>query len=204
MTPADSQPLTTDLLARFESSLFDAAPAYESHLRPGLTDAEIDTATASLPGRLSREARAWWGWRNGLTEPPPEPWPSRLPMSLGNSEITFTPLGNCVSEYFQTREMALGDKYADPEFLAPKMWFPLDSSMAVSVELVEVDQPTSRVFFSDGRYPEYGKTVAPSLGTYLSWWTDSLESGGLRYGADFEWQIDRELVHPELVRWGWC
>jgi len=52
-------------LERLEARLAAVGAPVVEHLRPGLTDEEIDALTPGLPHRLPIELRTWYGWHDG-------------------------------------------------------------------------------------------------------------------------------------------
>lgn len=56
---------TDELLVKYEQILKDRAPAVLSSLKPGLTDAEIDTLESKNGFKLTADVRALYRWHNG-------------------------------------------------------------------------------------------------------------------------------------------
>ena len=77
--------MTVDGLSRtldaFAQRLRDLGAPVVDHLRPGLSEQEIDEISAVCGGRLTPEARAWWAWHDGDRERYNDDWgrPSLVP-----------------------------------------------------------------------------------------------------------------------------
>jgi hypothetical protein len=195
--------LTSESVQKFERALFDSIPAVADFLQPGLSDAEIDEIVGVLPGKLPSESRVWWKWRNGLPAWTSTEHPDSVPWALGGGEFRLSSLQQCVESYQELREGAQELSAEDPEIFAPALWFPIDATSEVSIELAPEARSHSRVFLTDGYAAgQYGDTIADSLGEIIAWWTESFESGGLKWGQNSGWESAKHLVRPELVEWG--
>jgi cell wall assembly regulator SMI1 len=120
--------LLDDLKARW---IVQRAPIVE-HLRPGLSEAEIDAITMPLGVRLAREARTWWSWHDGVVETRESGAASRY---LGPADFEFLPLAEAAQLYLTLREAAniaaegsteqRRSTETDAERHWPRKWFPI-------------------------------------------------------------------------------
>jgi hypothetical protein len=75
------------------------------HLRPGLTDAEMDALTEPLGIVLPDEARVWWGWHDGTDPLVIDPIQGAKFAMLAPGRI-FLPLSHAVRQCQTLREVA--------------------------------------------------------------------------------------------------
>lgn len=79
--------LDTELLEELEQRWRANGARIVDHLRPGLSDAEIDRIAADLPFSLPEEVRRWYRWHNG--SPAYEMAPARACTSL-EEDVEFS------------------------------------------------------------------------------------------------------------------
>lgn len=197
----NSTPLDAELIQRFERALFSAVPGYETHLQPGLSWSEIDDVTASLPGSLPDEAYVWWSWRNGLPSFGPHERPSEVPPTFGSGEYRLSSIEESMKSYVALREFAKSQDQVPADLIAPSGLFPIELSHEFSLLVTPERQKVSPVIWTIDDV-EAGTEVAPSLGCVISWWAESLESGGLAWTRSAGWTVDEYRVAPDLTKWG--
>lgn len=111
--------LDSELLARLEAAWTAQSAPIVDHLAPGLTDDEMSEIVSPLRLRLPLEARAWWGWHDGV------PWrgdgeatPER---GLGPG-LEYMPLRDAVKDYLLDRKI-FSDVEGAPEPFRPAAYF---------------------------------------------------------------------------------
>jgi cell wall assembly regulator SMI1 len=201
-----SDALLEELMRRWRSQ---GAPIVE-HLRPGLTESELDAATEPLGVRLCDELRTWWGWHDGVSAELGSHVPERELGPAGMLE--YLPLAEAIAIYRERRRAAeLGAErmlardpaspYADPDTSWPRARFPL--SKQAHGDLIACDCSRSH----DAAGPLYvfvrdeggfgGEPSAPSLGQTVCWWIEAIDLGALRYlPEERRWARHAVLIPP--------
>lgn len=89
--------------------------------RPGLTSVEIAEMLAPLGLTLPAEARAWWEWHDGSTQP--------LEGKFGPRK-SYLSLSAAIKQYRQSRGVAEGSApdwpHNNPDLLWDPQWFPIE------------------------------------------------------------------------------
>lgn len=173
------------------------APLME-HLRPGLSDEQIDSQLRPLGLRLPTEAALWWGWHDGV--------PSGKPRDMGGSFFLFLTLADAVREYHSSRRVAeTAARTADEvDRLWHPCWFPITNTgygavIACDCSVAEeAATPIRAVHW--GHKEDSDVPVAESLGQMVAWWIEAIECGAWRYDTGLgRWQIDHQrLPDPSL------
>ena len=167
-------------------------------LNPGLSDAEIDAATAPLGLRLPEEVRMWWRWHDGSSAAVGQG------AAIGAADRWYPPLSEAIRHYTMMRDVAatLGAENvpaaATREVWWPRDLFPITWTGAGTVTACDCSvrhdapSPIHTVDFHDG---PAGPPRAPSLGTLVLWWIMAIDTGAWFYDADERrWEYDWELV----------
>jgi cell wall assembly regulator SMI1 len=171
------------------------------HLRPGLSDDEIERLAAPFGLSLSREARTWWGWHDGV-DPELRPTTER---DLGGPLQGFVTLGEALAGYGRCRRFLLDElgNRADQDW--PPSWLPVtaysggdfvvcdcsgDSGAPSTIHIVEWEDPDPA-------------PRAESFGDMVSAWIEAIDVGRWIYDRDTRrWYSDDtkpvagQLYHP--------
>lgn len=198
--------LTTELLEALERRWHEQDVPLATRLQPGLSEAEIDAATAPLDLRLPIEARRWWGWHDGV---PTSAVRTARDRAIVGPGIEFVPLQESVQQCIRRRERsarAAERPGAVAELLWAPHWFPIThtSGPVVCDCSVAEGDPTPILLYEPGSLLEgIHEPRARSFGELVTWWIDALDSGAWRYHADDErWTAEPELL-PSAARDSW-
>ena len=188
--------LTTDLLeALAERWRLRGAPIVE-HLRPGLSDAEIDALTDPLGITLPGEARTWWSWHDGVASNAGQP-----ERRIGALMMEFIPLAQAVRDYQEGRAVLVGAGGEDALRDWPTSWFPITAQGRGDVVVCECDVPRDaatpiHVFRWDDPDP---RPAASSFGALVALWIEAIDSGRWVYdAARRSWYLDDSGGDPGL------
>jgi len=169
------------------------------HLRPGLTDEEIDALTARLPHRLPAELRTWYGWHDGAKlDLPVGPW------HLGNG-LNLLPLQVAVErhDFLAQPELRSGVPAVDfrDEWL-PICWF---GTCYIAVDTSGDASAPCPVHALDTHGDiEWTKVRAPSLLAMVLMWVRALDEGYWVWDPENGWEfhyneLPADLRESELV-----
>jgi hypothetical protein len=167
------------------------------HLRPGLTDAEMDALTEPLGIVLPDEARVWWGWHDGTDPLGIDPIRGEQFAMLAPGRI-FLPLGHAV-RHCQMLLEALWEGREESHDLW-RQWLPLNTLEDPTMLDCAADAP-ARVFrlefqFRDRRLglPTLGALVDAYIEAFDvgAWW---LEQPG---DEDSRWQQDLDKIEQRV------
>lgn len=176
------------------------APIVDS-LRPGLSDAEMDTLVAPLGLRLPAEARIWWGWHDGAET-------GLVSHSIGNF-IAPLRLAAAVEQYGQVLEdaatVAGDDDSVAPEEFWRQDWFPfaMPTRALLACDCSVASGAATPIRYVDFEFPaESREPVAPSLGAVVSLWIEAIDCGAWTYDHDRPggWELHPERL-PHVREW---
>jgi hypothetical protein len=142
------------------------------HLRPGLTDAEMDALTASLGIVLPAEARVWWGWHDGTDPLGIAPIRGEEFAMLAPGRI-FLPLGHAVKHCQMLRELLWAAMEPDD---SSRQWLPLNTVEDPTILDCAADAPT-RVFRLEFQFPARRRGL-PTLGALIDAYIEAFDTGG--------------------------
>jgi hypothetical protein len=157
------------------------APLAE-HLRRGLDDEDMDAITLPLGLTLSPEARAWWGWHDGVSRAAGE-----KQRALSNG-FDFVPLAEAAQAYAVERSSARMtasllvhqgrfDELTDAENHWPRTWFPL-LTVKYAYIACDVSLDPSPVFYRSREEFELPRPAsAASIGALVDGWIGSIDAG---------------------------
>jgi cell wall assembly regulator SMI1 len=184
-------------LRRFETLLHKHDVPIEKWTRPGLTEAQIETAIKPLGLRLPQEVRIWWRWRNGTIyggrRKLPGPWHEAMSIE------------DAIEHYQQCRQVAIntaGDwPHNDPDLIWSPSWLPIiKTTQPVAVDCsVPEDTPTPVLHIDWSDLEHSRRPRACSIGEMVSWWIAALENDAWYWDEqDKWWRTRRERLAPEL------
>lgn len=190
--------LSLTQLERLETLWAEQGAPLVEHLRPGISNEEIDRQLESLRLRLPSEAALWWSWHDGV--------PSGQPSDMGGAAFMFFTLGDAVREYHSSRRVAeTAARTADEaDRLWHPSWFPITNTGYGAVIACDCSVPeratTPIRAVHWGHNEESDVPVAESFGQMVAWWIDAIERGAWRYDAHLgRWEIDHQkLADPSL------
>jgi cell wall assembly regulator SMI1 len=163
-------------------------------LRAGLSDEQMDEATAPLGLRLPREARLWWGWHDGASPQIPG-----IAAELGPGRA-FLSLAEAARECQRLREVM---RYAWGDELGSywrESWLPIDAyKRPILFDCgVGFDDPVPvRSFFMED--PGAGAEGVRSIGELVLVWIQAIDCGAWTYdGGEDHWDYDWEKLPPSL------
>jgi cell wall assembly regulator SMI1 len=200
-----SRELLEDLADRWRAV---DAPILE-WLKPGLSDAEMDALTASLPFTLPQEARTWWGWHDGAEQPGLE----GHDVGVG---LPYMSLQRAIDEYSRARDQLLQegaaarreypDLFDEPAASWPAPWFPVssqDGDVVVCDCGVASGEP-SPIHLVDCREPvAYPPARAQSFGEMVVMWIEAIDSGFFYFDAEHRrWFLGDDPL-PRVAWSGW-
>jgi hypothetical protein len=170
------------------------------HLRPGLSDAEMDSLTQPLGLRLPAEARTWWGWHDGVSKDTIQLQGERAIGYLWS----YIPLGEAIAECQRCRELSdemfeiSGDR--EPRWWSPS-WLPIviDPPIALVCDCAVAEgepTPIRRITPPEGQsMPEPSVT---SFGALVTHWIEAIDRGIWTRKPEVGWWPIKERL-PE----GW-
>jgi cell wall assembly regulator SMI1 len=190
--------LSLTQLERLEALWAEQGTPLVEHLRPGLTNEEIERELEPLGLRLPSEAALWWGWHDGV--------PSGQPRVMGGSCFRFLTLGDAVREYHSSRRVAETAARTEDEadHLWHPSWLPITNTGYGGVIAcdcsVATQDPTPIRMVDWGGKEDSDVPVAESFGQMVAWWIDAMERGAWRYDTGLgRWEIDHQrLADPSL------
>jgi hypothetical protein len=168
------------------------------HLRPGLTDAEMDALTASLGIVLPAEARVWWGWHDGTDPLGIDPIRGEEFAMLAPGRI-FLPLGHAVRQCQRWRKVIW--EGIEPDELW-RQWLPLNTVEDPTILDCAADAP-ARVFRLEFQSPR--RLGLPTLGTLIDAYIEAFDTGGWWLeqpgDEDSRWRQDLDKIEamPGLI-----
>jgi hypothetical protein len=172
------------------------------HLRPGLTDAEMDALTKPLGIGLPNEARVWWGWHDGTDPVRIDPIRGEEFAMLAPGRI-FLPLGDAVRQCQTLREVLWEGKESHDLW---RQWLPLNTLEDPTVLDCAADAP-ARVFRLEFQFPARRRGL-PTLGTLVdayivafnagAWWLEQPGNEDSRWQQDLE-KIDQRVSDLKLI-----
>jgi hypothetical protein len=177
----ESMELTRDILEILEGRWRACGAPIARHLRDGLDDDEMDAITLPLGLRLSREARTWWGWHDGVS------LANEAARAVSNG-FAFLPLAEaaqvCAVERWAARGAAVaasrsghGHPLNDPESHWPRRWVPL---LAIKFAYIVCDasvDPSPVSYRSQEEFELPGQPDVPSIGAMVQMWIESIDAG---------------------------
>ncbi len=187
--------LDSALLARLEAQWAARGVPIVDHLAPGLTEDEMSEIMSPLGLRLPVEARAWWGWHDGVPwRPDGGPTPER---ALGPG-LEYMPLRDAVEAYLMDRKI-FTEVEGDPEPFRPAAYFPITrSSGPILCDCSVPDGALSPIYYAhthDSQPEDMQRPGARSFGEMVSWWIDALAGGGWQWdSARAAWKRDYERL----------
>ncbi len=190
--------LTPALLDELEQRWRTLGLPLLDRLRPGLTDAEIDTLVAPLGLDLPEEARTWWRWHDGidLEGATGNGW------TFGPDRRPFGPLAAAVGECERLRTMAgeLADPSAgrDETYWWSPTWFPLTTGGKPLVCDCAVAGRVTPIRIYDTHVETFHKPRADSFGQVVTWWIEAYDNGEWQFVAD-QWIRNVDLVAERAV-----
>ena len=161
-----------------------------NHLRPGLSDDEMDALTAEVGIRLPAEARVWWAWHDG-GENRGQPGDRALEMGPGHS---FLSLAEAIHGCRMWRRVY---EDFDPPIWQPG-WLPITSSeREVVIDCgVGSDDPIPVYSVFSQAFTEDDPPAAGSMGELVEIWIDAIDSGAWSYDQSAQrWNGDDTQLH---------
>ena len=175
--------LTTELLGQLDQRLRDLGAPVTRIWRPGLSDEEMDQLTEPISLTLPTEARAWWGWHDGVERGVDWPQPA-----IGTGWVPL-PLAEAVQDAISTREIAAqlaAQGHDDPRGDWSMSWIALcgnPSPERLACECaVSVGVASPAIYFDPEGNDEPQRPKAASIGEVVHIWLEALDDG--------TWRID--------------
>jgi hypothetical protein len=166
------------------------------HLRPGLTDAEMDALTEPLGIVLPEEARVWWGWHDGTNPLVIDPIQGEKFAMLAPGRI-FLPLSNAVRQCRMLREVGWEGK--EPHNLW-RQWLPLNTLEDPTILDCAADAP-ARVFRLEFQFRDRRRGL-PTLGSLVDAYIEAFDAGAWWLEQpgheDSRWQQDIEMIDERI------
>lgn len=197
MADDDTRLLDSDLLTRLEAGWKNHAASIVDHLAPGLTDEEMSEITAPLGLSLPLEARAWWGWHDGV---PWRPDGGATPERALGPGLEYMPLRDAVEGYLLDRRI-FTEVEGDPEPFRPAAYFPITrSSGPILCDCSVPEGAPTPIYYThtyESRLETMQRPVAASFGEMVTWWIEALADGSWRWDSAREcWDLDLERLDP--------
>jgi hypothetical protein len=188
--------LSLDQLEQLKEKWRQQGAPIPDHLRPGLSDDEMDSLTAPIELTLPTEARTWWGWHDGVDIH--EGYPAA---QLGPRHDFYT-LEHAVGQYRFVREMWHDIDPDKIDYWWRPTWFPI--TFGNGYIRFDCDVPSrapAPIYWTHSHdHDHHGLTHprVPSFGVMVDWWLDAFECEAWRYDADAgRWRYDYALLPPE-------
>ena len=185
------------MLAQLEAAWAAQGAPIVDHLAPGLTDGEMSEIMSALGLRLPVEARAWWGWHDGVL------WRAggaATPERALGPGLEYMPLRDAVEDYLLDRKV-FSEVEGDPEPFRPAAYFPISRGSGpircdCSVP-VGAPSPIYNAHTHDSHPENMQRPVARSFGEMVSWWIEALADGAWRWDAPSDsWHRHSERLPP--------
>jgi cell wall assembly regulator SMI1 len=177
--------LTAELLGQLDQRLRDLNAPITKIWRPGLTDDRMDELTAEIGLTLPTEARAWWGWHDGVEHGAIVPQPA-----IGDGWIPLS-LVEAVRGAIVSRGLSAGlaaDGFDDPRSQWSASWIALcgnPSPERLACECaVPAGAPSPAIYYDPEGEDDPQIPKAPSIGEVIHHWIEALDDG--------TWHIDPE------------
>lgn len=165
-------------------------------LRPGLDPGAVTALLEPLGLGLPEEARRWWGWHDGATAAPQDPWAVIALGPVGR----FEPLHIAVEHARMRRQIAFDVEPGRVELVWPPSLLPLLEGGNVALDCSGPPHAPTPVWRTDPRAFDRPEVGARSLGELVDWWLETLRTGGWRWSTvRGHWLVDDALLerHPE-------
>jgi cell wall assembly regulator SMI1 len=190
--------LSLTQLERLEALWAEQGAPLVEHLRPGLTNEEIERQLRCLGQRLPREAVLWWKWHDGVL--------SGKSDIMGGPQFRFLTLGGAVRVYHRSRNVAetAARTSEEADHLWHPSWFPITETGYGGVIAcdcrVATQDPTPIRMVDWGGKEDSDVPVAGSFGQMVAWWIEAIDCGAWSYDPDLNrWEIDHQrLRDPSL------
>jgi len=181
--------LHSGLIERLIGALRAQGVPMVDHLNPGLSDGQMDALVEPLGLSLPAEARAWWGYANGV--------PADAPPSINLSPSwSWAPLEEIVDECRELREIGSEDVLPGEPSMFADTWLPIVKGDGMLV--MDTSQPEiAPVYTVDWHVDDPGVPYTPilgSLGELILTWVRALEDRAIWYDRG------RQLFHAEGER----
>ena len=185
------------LIERLIAALREQHAPMVEHLNPGLTEEEIAALVAPLGQTLPQEAKAWWGYADGV----PLDAPESTSLSLSWS---WRPLAETVAMCRRMREIASKDSAPDEPNDFADSWLPVVRGDGILV--MDTAQPViAPVYTIDWHTYDPDDPPGPrlpSLGTLVASWALALESGALLFDVDRQlFSADGDRLDELGIEW---
>lgn len=171
--------LNASLLDRLIATLrYHGAPMVE-HLNPGLSDDEMALLVEPLGISLPEEARAWWGYADGV--PLDAPGSINLTMSW-----SWRPLAEAVESCRSLRDIGNADVLPGEPDVFRASWFPVLSGSGIMV-MDTVHPRVAPIYTVDWHIDDPSVPYAPkapSLAALVELWMTAFDQGGLWFDRD--------------------
>jgi cell wall assembly regulator SMI1 len=192
--------LSVELLEQLNAQWQAVGAPITEHLRPGLTDTEIDRLTRPLDLVVPEEARVWWRWHDGATGT------GRADRQLIGTTWTFLSLAESVAEAEWQRKEAIGLRGSQADDIWPAGLLPIASDMGGNIAAIDCSQAStpSPVYYvdSDVGLSESGPG-SQSIAELVRWWIDAIADGATTFDSDAgRWRYDRVRLPPQRARTG--
>lgn len=190
--------LTPNHLDQLDAALSAQGAPVVDRWRPGLSDEQIDLATAPLGVKLPAEPRLLWSWHDGADLL--ESDENGLDLISAGPGNCLAPLHEAVSESTRWREWALETEPDDPDSRWQKSWLPFIGEYSV----IDCSGDTGAVSPIRNTHPfsepeDYGGIVLPSLGALVLLWIEALETGLWEWDPSENkgaWQLHQDRESP--------
>ena len=189
--------LTLDQLDRLEDHWRRQEAPILEHLRPGLSDDEMDSLTDPLGLRLPTEARTWWGWRGGADIAADRPQ-----SYLMSPDRIFYTVEHAVEQYRSARRLWEDIDPDNADYWWRPTWFPITYWVGYIRLDCDVEEGAATPIYHADSHDHDAKGLTeprvPSFGVMMDWWLDAFECGAWCYDAEAEgWRYDYTLLPRE-------
>jgi cell wall assembly regulator SMI1 len=192
--------LDTDLLTEYAALLASQGVPTDQWDRPGLTDAQLDEATAALGLDLPEEARVIWRWHDGIES-------SAGANALGAVGEQLLSIASAVAEAQEHRTLLtkacreMGTE-GDPRYHPG--WLPLigpEYPLVIDCRVGRNDPSPVRIISWEDPNPP--PVVARSIGEVFALWGDLIRMGAWLWNTDSaDWEVDTDRLpadHPRSL-----